>query len=69
MRKQILNLGKVLSKSEQKQIFGGFDDPGSHYTVTCSAGGGGNVNSIDEANDLIKKCWAKGGTAMIRSND
>lgn len=27
MKKQMLNLGKALSKSEQKQIFGGNFDP------------------------------------------
>ncbi len=40
MKKQILNLGKALSKTEQKQINGGtsqcvfYDDP---YGGTCSA--------------------------------
>jgi hypothetical protein len=26
MKKSILNLGKALSKAEQKEVFGGFDD-------------------------------------------
>ncbi|CAM1351519.1 hypothetical protein [Tenacibaculum ascidiaceicola] len=68
MKKQILNLGKTLKNSEQKEVYGGFIAPVSHYTVTCTVSGGGDVNSVSEANDLIRECQANGGRATIRSN-
>ena len=67
MKKQIVNLGKTLSKVEQREINGG--TPPTHYTVICSAAGeGGHVNTIAAANILIRSCWAKGGFATIRDN-
>ena len=66
--KNLKNLGKILSKTEQQSINGGLMNL-SHYTVTCTSEGGGDVNSISEANDLIRQCWAAGGRATIRSND
>ncbi|MCF6181064.1 hypothetical protein [Lutibacter sp.] len=51
MKKQFLNLGKALSKAEQKQINGGtFDDgnPGPYYDGIGSSLGDGGGNSCPD---------------------
>jgi hypothetical protein len=44
MKKQILNIGKALSRAEQKQVFGGAmmqeDDGGGGISATCYCGNG-----------------------------
>ena len=71
MKNHFFGLGKALTKTEQRKINGGvsIDPPNTHYTVGCSNGPDGHVNSVAEANELIKECWDRGGIATIRSND
>ena len=42
MKNQILNIGKALSRAEQKEVFGGtvlaFDDGETHSWVSCKDG-------------------------------
>tara|TARA_R110001592_G_scaffold20317_7_gene82656 strand:- start:1822 stop:2034 length:213 start_codon:yes stop_codon:yes gene_type:complete len=40
MKNQILNIGKALSRAEQKQVFGGAMDGGGGISATCYCGNG-----------------------------
>ena len=61
MKKSILNVGKVLSRAEQKNVFGGNSMDEGNTTVYCNSGVG-IENAPDCSPETVEKaCRNQGG--------